>query len=946
MEPRDKRMSGMDKLASMWLESPMSRRSFLRATAGLVAGSALSGALFQEHAARAAHFGDPVLVETDPRVEIKYSVCQGCHGRCGIRCKIVDGVLVKIDGNPYHPCNREPHLPYDTPPEQARFIPARICAKGGAGMQTLYDPYRIKEPLKRVGPRGSGQWETISWEQAFREIGQKLHQYRDFDTLLDPSAPELGVRANQVVFSGGRNQQNSFTDRFWKKVFGTVNARHDHTSICETSHHVGHELTTGYGIASSTKDHTKPDLAHTDFLLAFGTDFCQANFPFVPLARKYIDMIERGAKVYVVDPICNIMASKAHWIPIKPGVDAALALGIAREIVDNRWYNEAFLQRPHADAANPTGELSFSDATLLVKMVGGRPRKFLRGDEAGIANGTDADFVVWSNGRACKHNEADTAELLPGTIVINGHTCKTAFELYVERVREHTVSEYAALCGVDAAIIRTLAQELVAAGRRGVVSMYRGSVQHTNGTYTARAILSLNLLAGNFNWKGGLSFGGGGYRTSGAGLPFPDPGAVPGGVSASGVQITRVKAKYEDSSEFSRHGYPAQRPWFPLALHYNYQEVLPSLLEQYPYPCKALILYWNGFPYSTPAAKKVWEDLVKDESNIELLVGIDIAMGEATAWCDYVLPDTTYLERWTVVSVAPTLVTKISGVRQPVVGHVDAETGDYTPVLPNTKTLEDILIGLARTMGWPENLRNAWEYWGQLIENVAKDGAGYDINYVLARGGRFEAYDRAYEGDALRHRFQNRLYFFSEYLAQTRDSITGEYWDGLPKYEPIADVAGRSISVSTEEYPLHLVTYKMGWHTQMHTCRYPWLMSIQPENFVEINRIDAAARGISTGDFVILKSPESPIGVAALAKVTETLCPGVVAVSHHFGHWEMSSRPHVVNGVKTTYDETRGRGITVNPLLLRDPVLGNVTLQDKIGGSASFFDTPVEVVKA
>ena len=925
MKQENEKMPATMNHASHWLGKAVSRRTFIRTTAALTVGTFFGKPLFKENATHAEHFGDPVLVETDPRVTIKYSVCQGCHGRCGIRCKIVDGILVKIDGSPYNPCNSEPHIAYDTPLDEARFMPARICAKGAAGMQTLYDPYRLKEPLKRVGPRGSGQWETISWDQAFQEIGAKLQQYRDLNTPIDPNHPEFGKRVNQVVFSGGRNQQNQFTDRFWKNVFGTINFRHDHTSICETSHHVGHELTTGYGIAAKTKDHTKPDLANTEFMLVFGSDFCQANFPFTPLARKYIDMIERGAKVYVVDPICNIMASKANWIPIRPGVDAALALGIAREIIDNRWYNTEFLQRPHPNAANPTGEHSFSDATLLVKIVDGHPRGRRPARRLGRR-------VVRS-------------DLLPGEVQVNGFTCKTAFELYVDRVREMTVEQYAAICGVDAELIRTLAREFAAAGRRGVATMYRGAVQHTNGTYTARAILSLNLLQGNFNCQGGLSFGGGGYRTSGADLPFPAPNDVPNGVSASGLQVTRVKAKYEDSTEFAQHGYPAQRPWFPLALHYNYQEIIPSLAEKYPYPCKALILYWNGLPYSAPAAKKIWEDLVKDENNIELLVGIDIAMGEATAWCDYVLPDTTYLERWSVVSVAPTITTKVSGVRQPVVGNVDPETGDYTPVLPNTKMLEDILIGLARTMGWPENLRNAWEYWGQLIENIAKDGANYDINYVLDRGGRFENYEYAYDGDALRNRFTDRVYFFSEYMAKTRDSMTGEYLDGLPKFEPITDVMGNVIPYTTSEFPLQLVTYKKGWHTQMHTIRYPWLVSIQPENFVEISRIDANARGINSGDFVLLKSEENPVGIIALAKVTECLCPGVVAVSHHFGHWEMSSKPSTIDNAQTPYDASRGKGITVNPLMRRDPLLGNVTLQDKIGGSASFYDTCVQVVK-
>jgi anaerobic selenocysteine-containing dehydrogenase len=283
-------------------------------------------------------------------------------------------------------------------------------------------------------------------------------------------------------------------------------------------------------------------------------------------------------------------------------------------------------------------------------------------------------------------------------------------------------------------------------------------------------------------------------------------------------------------------------------------------------------------------------------------------------------------------------------VRQPVVGTLDAEM-NYTPVLPNTRIMEDILIGLAKVMGLPENLNRAWDFYSQLIANVAAQDGGPSVDYVLARGGRFEGYDKAYSGDKLAHPFSSRLFFFSEATAKAIDSMTGQYFDGLPKYEPIADVAGNSIESLDGAFPLQLITYKMGWHTQSHTMRYPWLASIQPKNFVEMSRADAQALGIHTGDQVRVMSPSSPGGVAGQAYVSETIMPGVVAVSHHFGHWEMSSRPRQVDGVDSAFDATRGNGLTVNPIMRVDPVLGNTTLQDKIGGSASFYDTRVRVVK-
>ena len=192
------------------LEKGVSRRSFLKLTSTLAAGTAFAGVFFRVNEANAANFGNPVLVDTDPRMDIKYSVCQGCHGRCGLKAKVVDGVLVKIEGSPYHPCNLEQHLTYATDPATVRAVSGRMCAKGLGGTQSLYDPHRLKQPLKRVGERGAGQWEAISWEQAFSEIAAKLVLYRDLSTPIEELAKLVKAlivtmgAGGSVIHTGGQ----------------------------------------------------------------------------------------------------------------------------------------------------------------------------------------------------------------------------------------------------------------------------------------------------------------------------------------------------------------------------------------------------------------------------------------------------------------------------------------------------------------------------------------------------------------------------------------------------------------------------------------------------------------------------------------------------------------------------------------------------------------------
>ncbi len=112
-------------------------------------------------------------------------------------------------------------------------------------------------------------------------------------------------------------------------------------------------------------------------------------------------------------------------------------------------------------------------------------------------------------------------------------------------------------------------------------------------------------------------------------------------------------------------------------------------------------------------------------------------------------------------------------------------------------------------------------------------------------------------------------------------------------------------------------------------------------------RFRAAARGIRTGDEVQLTTASSSAvpDTVGRAYVTETIRPGVVAVAHSFGHWEMSSKSYKVDGADSDFDGTRAAGVSANPIMRVDPQIGNVSLQDKIGGSVSFYDTRVQVTK-
>jgi anaerobic selenocysteine-containing dehydrogenase len=563
----------------------------------------------------------------------------------------------------------------------------------------------------------------------------------------------------------------------------------------------------------------------------------------------------------------------------------------------------------------------------------------------------------------------------------------SAFTLLREKAFSKTIAEYADICDVAADRIVSLAAEFVSHGKKAVAMTYRGPIKHTNGFYNQLAIQHLNSLMGNYDWKGGCTSGGGGWNHKSGVVSLSKVAGDPG---HPGIRIDRAKTLYDPSEAGSLFtGYPADRPWFPFATHGNYQEVIPSIQDGYPYQIKALITYWNAWPYSTPALRRVWEETVSDESLLPLLVTISPVMGEVAAWADYVLPDTTYLEKFAVPGI-PWRVNKGTAVQRPVVGAFDgqpigvspAEGGvgntipvganDYEPALPDTKAVLDIHIGLAKALGLdaagavgPDalldgggtpvgNLNNAWDWAKAILENIAanaqSDHPGITIDEILSKGGVFDDQGQEYGSgplgfgeEHLSYRYGNIIRMFADPIARTRDSVTGDYYSGVAHYRPITHSNGTP--VDDGDHPFRLITFKTVQHGQARTNVNPWLMMLLPENAVEISAQDAARLEVETGDDVKVSSASHPDGIVGKAKVTQGLRPGVVAISHHFGHWEQHSRPIEIDGETMAHDASRGAGIQSTQIMRTDDQYSNVSLQEPIGASCAFYDTWVKVNK-
>ncbi|MDA9983038.1 molybdopterin-dependent oxidoreductase, partial [Gammaproteobacteria bacterium] len=662
---------------------------------------------------------------------------------------------------------------------------------------------------------------------------------------------------------------------------------------------------------------------------------------------------------------------------------AALAMGMILEIIGEGGHDIDYLSRPHKDAANLNGEPTWTDASYLVGMLpdaeGKQFQRYITAKEAGISGGTvlDDDYVVFSGGDLVAYNTVEQADLEFSETVdltIDGPSesieVKSAFTLLRESAESKSLGEYAQICGVDLDVIMGLATKFVSHGKKAAAITYRGPIKHTNGFYNQLAIQHLNTLIGNYDWKGGCTAGAGGWNHKSGEVKLSNVADDPG---VEGLRIDRAKTFYNEEEAGSLfEGYPAQRPWFPFATHGNYQEVIPSVEDGYPYPLKVLITYWNAWPYSTPALRKIWEKTVADESKLPLLVSISPVIGEVAAWADYILPDSTYLEKFSVPGV-PWRVNKGTSFQRPVVGKFDGipigdsggntipegAVNNYTPVLGNTKAVLDIHIGLAKELGLPGvgagallddagipvgDLHNSWDWARSILRNI-EASALVPLEEILSKGGVFDNPTDEYVGEKLAYPYANIIRMFADPIARTKDSVTGEYYSGVPHYKPIAHSDGTPVDDGSD-FPFRLITYKTVHHGQARTNVNPWLMLMIPENPVEISAIDAAALEITTGDDVkIISASQGNKEIRGKALVTQRIKPGVVAVSHHYGHWEQHSRAHMVNGEDMGHDPSRGAGLQPTQIMRTDKVYNNVSLQEPIGASCSFYDTWVKVGK-
>lgn len=288
------------------------RRDFLKIIGLGTAGTAVSGCSLQGVGTALQLTEQEIRPEPGPESWVA-STCGLCRGGCGVVVRKIGERAVKLEGNPIHPVNR-----------------GRLCPVGQASLQLLYNPDRLRSPLKRVGERGSGKWEEISWEEAVAIMASKLKELREQDkphTL--------------VVLSGEGSELADLLMRRFLNSYGSPNFfpanSEEPSSLAQY-------------ITQRIKGRIAYDFENSNYILSFAAPLVEGWLSPVRQMRALAHVRQgrpghRGKLVQIESRLSATGAKADEWIPVRPGTAGLLALGFAHVIVREDFYDRAFAEK-------------------------------------------------------------------------------------------------------------------------------------------------------------------------------------------------------------------------------------------------------------------------------------------------------------------------------------------------------------------------------------------------------------------------------------------------------------------------------------------------------------------------------------------------------------------------------------------------------------------------
>lgn len=431
----------------------LTRRSFLKATTvtagGVVAGAAAAPALTAlAEGYRAGQDGG----QTDT---IFKGCCHlNCQNNCAINIHVREGRVVKTSMREF------PEPEYN-----------RICLRGLSHVGRVYNERRLKYPMKRVGERGSGEWERISWDEALSTIADKMNEAK---REYGPKSVALMTGSgNEGLIHGNSGIIVNLMQRFG----GTYIARSCDMAVIN-------------GMLRTAMPYQNPDAAewrHCDVFVTWGANLTESNIQAWHFVAENQD---RGMKLLVVDSQFSTVASKADlWIHPRQGSDAAFGMGVLNILLQEGWYDESFC-------------LGKTNAPFLVRSDTGKVLRMADVDSS-VNEGLGTEALVWdSTTNAAVPASVAVRPALEGSFNANGIAVSTAFTLLREAAAEYTAEKVEEICEVDPADLQAFA-EIYGRATNAHVLMGYGTDHYFHGQVPAHAAVVMQAITGNLERPGG-----------------------------------------------------------------------------------------------------------------------------------------------------------------------------------------------------------------------------------------------------------------------------------------------------------------------------------------------------------------------------------------------------------------------------------------------------------
>jgi anaerobic selenocysteine-containing dehydrogenase len=832
--------------------------------------------------------------------------CGNCYCMCGIKVRRQNGVVTEVEGNPDAPSGR-----------------GKICVKGLAAPQVLYDPYRVNYPLKRTNPeKGIGvdpKWERISWDEALDIIVKKLKACQEKDprgvyfqaTTTQASEIRFGVIGFMRAFG---------TPNYWVSGGGLHcgNGAHFMNGIM----HVAWSII--------------PDFAHCNLPLNFGCSKGHgAGHVAVQNATQAADARARGSRTITFDPMQSAQASKAHeWVPLRVGTDGALALGIVNVLLNDLGVrDDEYLKYK-------------TNGPYLIRPSDGR---YMRDKETGKP-------LVWDLVDNCPkvHNDPSVTRVqyedkahdvaLLGTYDVDGTKCRPGFELLKEHVKKYTPEYVEKITWVPAATITRIAKEIadnVEIGatvtiqtdegpkkipKRPIAAhFFRGAQGHVNSGWTCLSIDMINHMVGAADTYGSaLGLGaavGSGYEGTGKPfqIPYPDE---------DGLLVCKTWV-------YDHVPYPLRVPkpptrldlhdMFPTSIYNAFTITSPrwlEMLEQFkiPYKPDIMINFGSNSVMTMGNSEIVTENFLKKFNFIFSFQLYVTEFEEAVA--DIVLPDACFLERYTPAVSFPSTFSHPTGedewgwtIRQPVIEPM-YERRDFNVVMMDIckrlgilhkyyKGLNDtVVMRYGGPMGEEFKLceDGSQEHtWEEVCDRLLKDrfGPEHGLEHVRKKG--VFTWPKRKEDVYWKWFNPSRVPVYFEYFIDAGEKIT-KLWNEFDGnkffdldwsvFKPLPDwFPCPTHTEKNPDYDMYAFYWRAVMHCNSMTQQVPWLDEISQEDpyvyGVQVHRKIAEEKGIKDGDKIWLENPQGKRvrGWAALTEGIELHHLAIAAISGHWGEY-------------------------------------------------------------